>query len=67
MSMKIQRIRKKIINDEAIVSVKEMGNTYEICWYEHKNNKAPIQKIDKDYYLITATEEVKQCKHIKNR
>lgn len=67
MSMKIQRIRKKIINDEAIVSVKEMGNTYEICWCEHKNNKAPIQKIDKDYYLITATGEVKQCKHIKNR
>ena len=53
MSMKIQRIRKKIINDEAIVSVKEMGNTYEICRCEHKNNKAPIQKIDKDYYLIT--------------
>ena len=44
-----------------------MGNTYEICWCEHKNNKAPIQKIDKDYYLITATGEVKQCKHIKNR
>ena len=67
MSMKIQRIRKEDINDDATVSIKEMGHTYEICWCEHKNDKAPIQKIDKDHYLITATGEVKQCRHIKNR
>lgn len=55
MSMKIQRIRKEDINDDATVSIKEMGHTYEICWCEHKNDKAPIQKIDKNHYLITAT------------
>lgn len=67
MSMKIQRIRKEDIDDEATVSIKEMGHTYEICWCEHKNDKAPIKKIDKDHYLIVATGEVKQCRHIKNR
>lgn len=67
MAMKIERIKNTNIDAEAIVSIKEMGNTYEICWCEHKNNKAPISKIDKDHYVINETGEVKQSKHIENR
>ena len=67
MSIKIERIKKTNINDEAIVSLKKMGNTYEICWCEHKNDKAPITKIDKDHYLINATGEIKNSNHINNR
>lgn len=65
--MKIERIKNTMIDAEAIVSIKEMGNTYEICWCEHKNNKAPISKIDKDHYVINETGEVKKSKHIENR
>lgn len=67
MSVKIERIKRTNINDETIVSLKKMGNIYEICWCEHKNNKAPITKIDKNHYLINATGEVKESKHINNR
>lgn len=67
MSVKIERIKKTTIDDETMVSLKKMGNIYEICWCEHKNDKAPITKIDKDHYVINATGEVKESKHINNR
>lgn len=67
MSIKIERINGITIDNEAIVSIKKMGDTYEICWCEHKNNKANITKIDKEHYIINATGEVKTSKHIKNR
>ena len=67
MSVKIKRIKKTTIDDETMVSLKKMGNIYEICWCEHKNNKAPITKIDKNHYIINATGEVKESKHINNR
>lgn len=59
MSIKIERIKKTTIDDETMVSLKKMGNIYEICWCEHKNSKAPITKIDKNHYVVNATGEVK--------
>lgn len=67
MSVKIERIKKTTIDDETMVSLKKMGNIYEICWCEHKNNKASITKIDKNHYIVNATGEVKESKHINNR
>ena len=67
MSIKIERIKKTTIGDETIVSLKKMGNIYEICWCEHKNNKASITKIDKDHYIDNSTGEVKESNHINNR
>ena len=67
MSVKIERIKKTTIDDETMVSLKKMGNIYEICWCEHKNSKAPITKIDKNHYVVNATGEVKESKHINNR
>lgn len=67
MSIKIERIKKTTIKNEAIVSLKSMGNTYEICWCEHKNNKASISKVDKNHYIDNTTGELKECKHISNR
>lgn len=67
MSVKIERIKKTTIDDETIVSLKKMGNIYEICWCEHKNTKSPITKIDKNHYLVNATGEVKESNHINNR
>lgn len=67
MSIKKEYIKKTTIHDNAIVSLKKMGNIYEICWLEHKNSKSSITKLDKDHYVVNSTGEVKESKHINNR
>lgn len=60
-----------IINDKIkyddLVSVKRMGNIYELCYCEKRNLKNNILLIDKDHYMLTSTGEILQCNHIKNR
>ena len=64
--MKIEQVYDKI-NEHFLVSVKKMGSIYELCYCEHKNNKATIQLLDKEHYTKLSTGEVFECKHISNR
>lgn len=64
--MKIEQVDDKI-NEHFLVSVKTMGSIYELCYCEHKNNKATIQLLDKEHYTKLSTGEVFECKHISNR
>lgn len=64
--MKIEQVDDKI-NEHFLVSVKKMGSIYELCYCEHKNNKATIQLLDKEHYTKLSTGEVFECKHISNR
>lgn len=64
--MKIEQIQGKIDN-HSLISLKQMGHIFEVCYCEHRNNKATIQLLDKDNYVILNTGEVKQCDHISNR
>ena len=67
MGIKIDHIKHLSIDDEAVVSLKKMGNIYEVCWCEHSNHKASILKIDKNHYMLNSTGEIKESRHIKNR
>lgn len=64
--MKIEQLQGKIDN-HSLISLKQMGHIFEVCYCEHRNNKATIQLLDKDNYVILNTGEVKQCDHISNR
>ena len=64
--MKIEQV-DDMINEHFLVSVKKMGSIYELCYCEHKNNKATIQLLDKEHYTKLSTGEVFECKHISNR
>lgn len=55
------------IDKRALVSIKEMGNIYEICYKQKRNNSITIKLLDKDTYIDLTTGEVKQCNHIENR
>ena len=65
--MKIEVVEDTSIGQEDLVCVKKMNHIYEICYLEHRNNKNPIQLLDKDNYILLATGEVKECNHIENR
>jgi hypothetical protein len=65
--MKIIKIDNVELEPWQRVSVKEMGNITEIMYMEHRNSKQTIQKIDKDNYVVLATGEIGQFKHIQNR
>lgn len=65
--MKIEVVEDTSIGQEALVCVKKMNHIYEICYLEHRNNKNPIQLLDKDNYILLSTGEVKECNHIENR
>ena len=65
--MKITTLEDKTIERESLVSVKKMNHIYEICYLEHRNNKATIQLLDKDNYVLLSTGEVKEINHIENR
>lgn len=64
--MKIEQIQGKI-ESHSLISLKQMGHIFEVCYSEHRNNRATIQLLDKDNYVILNTGEVKQCDHISNR
>lgn len=55
------------IGKEDLVSLKTMGNIYEICYLQKKNNEIKIQLIDKDHYMYLDTGEIFECNHIDNR
>lgn len=65
--MKIEKIQGFSISNEAKISLKKMGNIYEVCFSEHHNYMPTIKLLDKDNYMIVSTGEVKQCEHITNR
>lgn len=65
--MKIDVLQDTTIGQEDYVCVKKMNHIYEICYLEHRNTICPIQKLDKDSYIVLNTGEVKDCNHIENR
>lgn len=65
--MKIDLLQDTTIGQEDYVCVKKMNHIYEICYLEHRNIICPIQKLDKDSYIVLNTGEVKDCNHIENR
>lgn len=65
--MKIDVLNDASINQEDLVCVKKMNHIYELCYLEYRNSVCPIQKIDKDSYILLNTGEVKECNHIENR
>ena len=65
-------IKKEVLTDysigsEDLVTLKTMGNIYEICYLQKRNNKITTQLLDKDHYIYLDTGEVFECNHIDNR
>jgi len=65
-------IKKEVLTDcsigrEDLVSLKSMGNIYEICYLQKKNCKVTTQLLDKDHYFSLKTGEIFECNHIDNR
>lgn len=69
-------IKKEISQDKYLcpydkVSLKTMGNIFEICYLENKNHKIYTRLLDKDHYIdlrtFEETGEVFNCNHIENR
>ena len=55
------------IPKNTIVSCKEMGNIYELCYQDKVNDQILIKKINENEYIYLPTGEVLQCNHITNR
>lgn len=55
------------IPKNTIVSFKEMGNIFEICYQDKVNNQILIKKINENEYIYLPTGEILQCNHIRNR
>ena len=55
------------MNEQLMITLKEMGNIYEIDYCSKPNTIPNITLIDKDHYVINKTGEVIDCKHIANR
>lgn len=55
------------IGKEDLVSLKTMGDIYEICYLEKTNRTITTQLIDKDHYMYLNTGEIFECNHIENR
>jgi len=65
-------INKEVLTDfsigrEDLVSLKSMGNIYEICYLQKKNCKVTTQLLDKDHYFSLESGEIFECNHILNR
>lgn len=69
-------IKKEVSQDKHLspydrVSLKTMGNIFEVCYMQKKNCKIYTQLIDKDHYIdlrtFEETGEVFTCNHIENR
>lgn len=69
-------IKKEVSQDKYLcpydkVSLKTMGNIFEVCYMKNKNNKIYTRLIDKDHYIdlrtFEDTGEVFECNHIENR
>lgn len=55
------------IPKNTLVTFKEMGNVFEICYQDKINNQILIKKINDNEYVYLPTGEILQCNHIKNR
>lgn len=69
--IKKEYTQEKYISPDDKVSLKSMGNIYEICYMQKKNNRIYTKLIDKDHYIdlrtFEETGEVFTCNHIENR
>ena len=65
--IKKEELHNYSIGREDLVSLKSMGNIYEICYLQKKNCKVTTQLLDKDHYFNIDTGEVFECNHIVNR
>lgn len=65
--IKKEKLDSISIGREDLVTLKTMGNIYEICYLQKKNNKITTQLLNKDYYVNLETGSVSECKHIVNR
>lgn len=69
-SIEIKQIDNKKeleIKREQFVTLKSMGNIYEITCASKRNGSINIQLLDKDNFVDLRTGEVKACNHIDNR
>lgn len=55
------------IPKNTLVTFKEMGHVYEICFQDKINNQILIKKLNDNEYVYLPTGEILQCNHIKNR
>jgi len=65
-------LQKVHLNDfnipkNSLVTLKEMGNVFEICYQDKVNNQILIKKISENEYIYLPTGEVLPCNHIRNR
>lgn len=67
--LEFKRLNKKEIDIDmsSIVALKSMNNIMEICYCSNRNSKANIINIDKDFYYLTSTGEIKEKNHIESR
>ena len=65
--MKCENIENYSVCDYSLVKYTRMGNITQVMSLSHKNNKCPIQKINKDEYVLLNTGEILECNHIENR
>ena len=65
--IKKEKLDNISIGREDLVTLKTMGNIYEICYLQKKNNRITTQLLNKDYYVNLETGAVSECKHIVNR
>lgn len=65
--IKKEKLDNISIGREDLVTLKTMGNIYEICYLQKKNNRITTQLLNKDYYVNLETGVVSECKHIVNR
>lgn len=69
-------IKKEVSKDKTlcpddVVSLKTMGNIYEVCYMKKKNHMIYTKLLDKDHYIdlrtYDYTGEIYTCNHIENR
>lgn len=66
-NIQINDIDNYIPCNETISKITITGNITKIMTLEHKNNQCPIQKINKEEYVLLETGEIKEYEHIENR
>ena len=62
-----EKLDNCIIDKNALVSCKFMGNITELCYAQKRNFKVSTRLINKDEYMNLSTGEVFKCNHISNR
>lgn len=65
--MEFKRIENYSVYDFSLVKYTKTGNVTQIVSLGHKNSNCPIQKINKDEYVLLSTGEIITCQHIDNR